>query len=101
MGLKSAAIATAAVALLAAGEPAAGGTHGLPKGAEPVRLNPADFSTRITNPWWPMRPGSRWVYRETGPDGTRQSVVVRVTRRTKLIANGVTARVVRDVVTEK
>jgi hypothetical protein len=101
MGLKSAAIATAAVALLAAGEPAAGGTHGLPKGAEPVRLNPADFSTRITNPWWPMRPGSRWVYRETGPDGTRQRVVVRVTRRTKLIANGVTARVVRDVVTEK
>jgi hypothetical protein len=47
-----------------------------------------------------MRPGSRWVYRGTAPDGTRQRVVVTVTRRTKLIANGVTARGVRDVVTE-
>ena len=48
-----------------------------------------------------MRPGSRWVYRETDPDGTRQRVVVTVTKRTKLIANGVTARVVSDVVTEE
>ena len=47
-----------------------------------------------------MRPGSRWVYRETAPDGTRQKVVVTVLRRTNVIANGVTARVVRDVVTE-
>jgi hypothetical protein len=61
---------------------------------------PADFSTRIDNPWWPMRPGSRWVYRETDSAGARQRVVVTVTRRTKLIANGVTARVVHDVVTE-
>jgi hypothetical protein len=61
---------------------------------------PADFSTRIDNPWWPMRPGSRWVYRETDSEGGRQRVVVTVTRRTKLIANGVRARVVRDMVTE-
>ena len=47
-----------------------------------------------------MRPGSRWVYRETAPDGTRQRVVVTVTARTKLIANGITARVVHDVVRE-
>ena len=47
-----------------------------------------------------MRPGARWVYVETSPDGTRQRVVVTVTTRTKLIANGVRARVVRDVVTE-
>jgi hypothetical protein len=73
----------------------------LPQGSEPVHLNPADFTTRINNPYWPMRPGSRWVYRETDPDGTRQKVVVTVTRRTKRIANGITARVVHDVVTEK
>jgi hypothetical protein len=72
----------------------------LPQGGERVRLDPADFTTRITNPWWPMRPGSRWVYRETAPDGTRQRVVVTVRAKTKRIANGVTARVVRDVVTE-
>jgi hypothetical protein len=74
---------------------------GLPQGGERVTLDPADFTTRITNPYWPMRVGSRWVYRETDSEGTRQKVVVTVTPRTKLIANGVRARVVRDVVTEK
>ena len=64
------------------------------------RLDPASFTTRIDNPWWPMRPGSRWVYRKTAPDGTVQRVVVRVLSKTKRIANGVTTRVVRDVVTE-
>ncbi len=66
-----------------------------------AQLDPADFTTRIDNPYWPMRPGSRWVYRETDPDGTRQRVVVTVTRKTKRIANGVEARVVHDVVREK
>jgi hypothetical protein len=76
-------------------------TRGLPQGSEPVTLNPADFTVNITNPYWPMRPGSRWVYRETDTTGTSQRVVITVTNKTKLIANGVTARVVRDVVTEK
>ena len=48
-----------------------------------------------------MRPGTRWVSRETAPDGTRQKVVVRVTHRTRPIANGIRARVVRDTVTER
>ena len=48
-----------------------------------------------------MRPGSRWVYRETDREGAKQRVVVTVTRKTKLIANGVTARVIHDVVTER
>lgn len=69
--------------------------------AAPAAVDPADFTTRIDNPYWPMRQGSRWVYRETDSEGARQRVVVTVTRRTKLIANGVRARVVRDVVTEK
>jgi hypothetical protein len=55
----------------------------------------------IDNPYLPMRPGSRWVYRETHPGGHAQRVVVRVTHRTRLIANGVRARVVRDTVTER
>jgi hypothetical protein len=62
---------------------------------------PGDFTDRIDNPYMPMRPGSRWVYRETEAGGTTQRVVVTVTRRTKRIANGVTARVVRDTVTER
>jgi hypothetical protein len=74
--------------------------QGLPQGGEKVELDPADFTTQIDNPYWPMAPGSRWVYRETDSEGTRQRVVVTVTRKTKMIANGIEARVVRDVVTE-
>jgi hypothetical protein len=72
----------------------------LPQGSEPVKLDPADFSTEIDNPWWPMKPGSRWVYRETDSEGADQRVVVTVTNKTRKIANGVEARVVRDEVTE-
>jgi hypothetical protein len=71
----------------------------LPQGAEPVTLDPAEFTTEITNPYWPMRPGSRWVYRETDKDEVLK-VVVTVTDRTKRIANGVEARVVHDVVSQ-
>ena len=79
---------------------AAGAGGGLPRGAEPATLDPAAFTTRITNPWWPMRPGTRWVYRSTDPDGTRQRIVVTVTRHTVTTAAGVRARVVRDTATE-
>jgi hypothetical protein len=47
-----------------------------------------------------MRPGSRWVYRESDTEGTNERVVVEVTHRTKMIANGIEARVVRDTATE-
>ena len=70
----------------------------LPQGSEPVHLDPAEFTTRIDNPYWPMRPGSRWVYREDDGDGGVQRVVVTVTHSTRLIANGIRARVVHDVV---
>jgi hypothetical protein len=54
----------------------------------------------IDNPYWPMRPGTRWVYRETDRSGHTQRIVVRVTHRTKRVASGVLARVVRDTATE-
>jgi hypothetical protein len=72
----------------------------LPRGSEPVKLDPADFTTRIDNPYWPMAPGAEWVYREAGPEGTEQRVEVTVTNRTEQIANGIEARVVHDVVSE-
>jgi len=81
------------------GGDAAAGTSTLPAGSDRVSLDPAEFTTEITNRFWPMKPGSRWVYRETDGD-TVQRVVVTVTDRTKRIANGVTARVVHDVVSE-
>jgi hypothetical protein len=71
----------------------------LPQGSEPVDLNPDDFTTEIDNPYWPMQTGNRWVYRET-EGGSELRVEVTVTDRTKQIANGVEARVVRDVVSE-
>jgi hypothetical protein len=98
------ALSIAASAFAACGDDDDGGNEesaqGLPQGSEKVQLDPADFTTRIDNPYWPMAPGSRWVYRETDSEGTVQRVVVTVTRRTKMIANGIEARVVRDVVTE-
>ena len=75
--------------------------HGLPQGSEPAMLNPADFTTKIDNPYWPMTPGNQWVYRETDTTGARQKVVITVTSKTKKIANGITARVIRDVAMEK
>jgi len=90
----------AAVAGCGGEAPASGTAGSLPQGSEPVELDPAEFTTEIDNPWSPMSPGSRWVYRETDTTGAVQRVVVEVTDRTRTIANGVEARVVRDVVSE-
>jgi hypothetical protein len=60
--------------------------------------NPSDFTTRIDNPYWPMRPGMRWVYRER-EGGVTQRDVVTVTHRTRVI-QGVRTRAVRDIVTQ-
>jgi hypothetical protein len=61
-------------------------------------LNPAEFSTQIDNPYWPMPVGARWEVRVTNPEGELLHEVITVENRTKLIADGVTARVVHDVV---
>ena len=92
-----------AFAVAACGGDDDSGTSGsdLPQGSEPVDLNPDDFTTRIDNPYWPLKVGSRWVYSETDQEGADQRVVVTVTNKTKQIANGVEARVVRDVVTDR
>lgn len=78
---------------------AAPSPSGLPQADEPVQLSAADFTTDVTNPWFPLEPGTRWHYREVTEDGERVHVVVTVTSLTREIANGVTARVVRDTVT--
>jgi hypothetical protein len=64
-----------------------------------TRLDPAQFTTAIDHPFWPMVPGSRWVYREVGGDGERR-VEVTVTWRTRTVL-GIEARVVHEVVTEQ
>ena len=66
----------------------------LPQGDDPVEIDPARFSAEIDNPYWPMEPGTTWVYREG-----EQRVEVTVTDRTRTVM-GVETRVVHDVVTE-
>ncbi|MEO5920863.1 MAG: hypothetical protein ABIQ01_06940 [Pseudolysinimonas sp.] len=69
----------------------------LPQGSEPMTLDPSAFSTVIDNAYWPMKPGTRWVYREIDGDGTEFTAVVTVTFDTRVI-QGITARVIRDTV---
>src|SRR5919198_3376992 len=102
-----AAIAAALAAALALGLGVAAGrspshrSSGLPQGDDPVHLHPAAFSANIDNPQWPMTVGSRWVYRVVdSSDGSVKRDVITVTARTKLIADGIEARVVRDIVSD-
>jgi len=89
-------VAGSAVALAAI---PASASAGLPQGAEPVDLDPAEFTTQIDNPYFPLVPGDRYTYRET-EGGEKLRVVLAVSDRTRAIANGITARVVHDRVTE-
>ena len=89
LGLLGATLGLAAI-------PATAAAAKLPQGDEPVQLDPAEFTTQIDNPYFPLVPGDRYVYRETDAEGAKQRVVVSVSDKTKLIANGITARVVHD-----
>jgi hypothetical protein len=71
----------------------------LPQGSEPFTIDPSEFTTEIDHPYWPMKPGSRWIFRETDAEGAKRKVVVTVTNDTKTII-GIDARVVHDQVTE-
>jgi hypothetical protein len=103
-------IVLAAVAILAAATAACGGsgaeggaettsgtTSALPVDAKPFPIDPADFTNDITNPYWPMKPGDHWVYRETNAEGEVQRNDVVVTGKTKKIM-GIDAVVVHDTV---
>lgn len=77
-----------AVLILAAG--------GLIATASASSSAPAGLGPNITNPYWPMKPGTRWTYRE----GASQRNVVTVLKRTATV-NDVRARAVHDVVLER
>jgi hypothetical protein len=64
---------------------------------EPV-LDPANFSTTIDNPYFPLPVGRTLIYRGV-KDGQTQEDRVTVTNQTKTVAEGITARVVSDVAT--
>ena len=60
------------------------------------RIDPADFSVVIDNPYMPFTPGSKWRYEGTS-NGGRETVEVTVTDRHKRVM-GIDAVVVHDVV---
>jgi hypothetical protein len=62
--------------------------------AAPAPAAAAHFTARVDNPWFPLRPGMRWVYRGV-EDGHRLRDVVHVTGRVARIA-GAPCAVVRD-----
>jgi hypothetical protein len=80
-------------------EPAAQQTTSLPRGSEPVTLDPADFTVNVTNKYWPMKKGDRWVYEERDEKGTLTRDEVTVLDRTEKI-NGIEALVVHDVASQ-
>ena len=61
--------------------------------------SPVTYPTHPSYNRFPV--GLRTVFRETDPAGGRLRDVVTVTARTKRLADGITARVVRDVVTQR
>lgn len=74
-------------------------------GFDPVDfVNPLDIGTGVAaNPFFPLIPGTKWVYEGTVEDDegeeVTETITVRVTDKTKLI-EGVTCLVVNDVVEE-
>jgi hypothetical protein len=95
-----AAIALAASPALAAcgshsGDPGSGGPdpRTLPPGAAP-EIRPQDFVREVTNPWYPLRPGTTYRWEGT-ENGHSISDVLEVTDRTKVI-QGVRTTELRD-----
>ena len=71
-------------------------------GAAPVRqagFDPADFVSQVDNPYFPLKPGTTWIY-EGSREGHAQRAVMTVTTATKMIL-GVQCLVIQDDVTEE
>ncbi len=95
--LSAAVAAGSIVAALVIWAPWASSAAGSTSPYEP-NLDPANFSTTIDNPYFPLPVGRTLVYRGV-KDGQTQEDRVTVTDQTKTVAEGITARVVTDVAT--
>jgi hypothetical protein len=67
------------------------------RSAYKVSINPARFTTAVTNPFYPLPSGARWTYEEHFAKGDIERVVVKVTPQTRKVM-GVTCLVIRDTV---
>ena len=92
--IQASAVGLALTALIAAG---CGSSHKAAPATKPATASPArysGFSAQVTNPWYPLKPGSVYVYRGV-KDGERSREVMTVTHRTKTI-DGASCVVVSD-----
>jgi hypothetical protein len=104
LALALAASAAVAVAVVAVGQAGAAPSAQKPNTAIksgagpgwPKTLHPSDFVRRVDNPFFPLKPGSKWFYRGKDEDG-RFTDRMHVTHRTKTIL-GAQTTVVHDVV---
>src|SRR5262245_26084264 len=100
----SAVAAAMTAAVLAAAAPAAASTPARsdhcplpvfgPGSAYRPHIDPADFTPRVDNPWFPQTPGRTLVYTGT-KDGKAAVDVVVPSHRTRILA-GVRTRIVED-----
>jgi hypothetical protein len=97
--LKPILITTAMALSLVACGGSGGSQSALPQGGETVKLNPADFVSRIDHPYWPMAPGNKWVVMDSDLEGNRQRIEITVTNKKKRIM-GIETTVIHDRVTE-
>jgi len=91
-------VAAAAVAVQAGAAPSnaqktirSGAGPGWPK-----TLHPSDFVARVDNPWFPLKPGSKWFYRGKDDHGHFADKMHVKHKRKKIL--GVYATIVHDVV---
>ena len=70
------------------------GSNGITASATTSGPNPGNFVARVTNPWFPLLPGTTFVYRGV-KDGKKARDVVTVTHNTKRI-QGVLCTAVAD-----
>jgi hypothetical protein len=98
-----------ATSLLAAGCSSSGGSSTAPvasslapiHGTYSPKIDPANFVATIDNPFFPLKPGTTFLYKGVHENGTTpQTDEMVVTRQTKRIL-GVTSTVVRDTVSSR
>src|SRR5690348_3388846 len=96
--LRSATVAMAVAGLLAAGAahaPVSSAATAARSATHHHHPAPSRFTQgRVDNPWFPLKPGTRWAYRGT-EDGDHTRDVMIATYRTRVI-DGVVCRVVFD-----
>jgi hypothetical protein len=101
LGVSCALAGVTSAAALAAG-PGAQESATIESGAGPgwpATISPSEFVPQVTNPWFPLKPGSVWRYKGL-KEGVKTTDTVTVTHQTKRIL-GVATTVLHDVVKVK